>query len=483
MNNDDHTHRALPTPPTSTASTVSFSENSQDPDSDVAADYQDRATSAVRSILQISGADDMLQTSTSRERHMNALVSLSGALLSKLLQIEDGWVREQITSDVADYVLDAIATCTGKPQATFIAQFILDYARGRADPPPATDDDNQEAISSTPEDDAQVTIESSEEQQESKAAEYSASPAKTKVQHKRIPIPLDYDPAPIAKLSAKFVSDLFGSDTCPETSHNYTPTLSEYIRDAITTARIDRSVTIYALGILDRLHSRQTGHVNIPYGTFGLFMTAYMIAGKLLNDCFCPKSWYRVGRKLFTLEQLAEMERSMCGDLRWNVFIGNEELKALEEKIQEHSDGETGHVRFRAPTPELGSSAPATESTPASASPSSPILTSTNSQAPRSELVPVGPQPSTSSDLCAHSGADSSPLPSAPCLTPARRMKRSKYSELIWIVYTAADYEGKGRSNDVNRADHPYESGYADDEWENGIGEAGNDERSDAEAL
>ncbi|CAE6413357.1 unnamed protein product [Rhizoctonia solani] len=442
MDNDcDRTQSAFPTPQ---SAIMSHHEGSQDLHDDV----KYRADSAIWSVLKNSNTNDMLRTPTFEDRHIKALVSLSGSLLSMLVQFGDDSVWGQTNLDLADFVLDTMDACADRKQAKELAAFLFKHIQGSTSITTNTTVEH-EATLITPEENMEDKIESKEEEQGTVAC--SVLPAKQRVSRpEHNPPPIDYDPLPIAKLGARFVSDLFGSDACPETVVNYTPTLSEYICDVISKARVERPVAIYALALLNRLSARR--RVSVPHGTFGLFITAYTIAGKMLGDNpYSNNSWCIAGQKLFTLEELNEMERKMCGDLMWELDIGVDELKNVEEKIQECYDGGISHVWPRMPTPSpLGTPASVAEQTSIFPTPSIPLVTPYNCQVQRGDFTPAAPQTSTSSDSFFRFGVDSSPRWVTPTPSELRSISadQEKWSnnnkQLIWVEYDMTDYESEG---------------------------------------
>ncbi|KAL5631174.1 hypothetical protein ACGC1H_006870 [Rhizoctonia solani] len=429
------THSVLPTPQ---SPTMSLHEGNQDPH----ADFEYRATSAIWSVLENSNTQDMLKTPVFGDRHVKALASLSGSLLSMLVQFGDESLCEQTTLDLTKFVLDVMDACAEREQATDLAKFLFQHIQGSTANPPV----EQEVVLITPEEEVEDRVEFKEEEQG--AVMRSLPLAKKQVSRRVNPPPLSYDPVPIAKLGARFVSDLFGTDACPETVVNYTPTLSEYICDVISTARVERSNGIYAFALLGRLSVHR--RVSIPHGTFGLFITAYTIAGKMLGDNpYNNKSWCIAGQKMFTVEELNRMERKMCRDLRWGLDVDVEELKEVEEKMLEYYDDAISHDWSPVPTPYIGSPTPVPEQGPALPSTSSSPSAAPNFQIHYDVFTPAAPRASISSDPCVHSEVDSSPKWAPPSTSALHSIYShqeegaSRNKELVWVGYDTTDYEGQ----------------------------------------
>ncbi|GAB1524641.1 hypothetical protein RhiTH_007795 [Rhizoctonia solani] len=146
-------------------------------------------------------------------------------------------------------------------------------------------------------------------------------------------------------MGARFVSEVFGVDTCPRIVYNYNPTIEEFMSDAISAARTEHSVAIYAFALLSRLNTYVDEHA---YGTFGLFITAYMIASKMLRDnSYTNTNWCSFGKWVFTLQELNRMERAMCANLKWNLSIDAAEFVGFQAMLYKNyrvqSQGHNGH--------------------------------------------------------------------------------------------------------------------------------------------
>ncbi|KAJ1304890.1 hypothetical protein OPQ81_006024 [Rhizoctonia solani] len=402
-----------------------------------------RAFSAIWSVLENSDTNDQLQTPAlvAGERQIKALVRLSGSLLSMLARFGDDIVCKQSIFDLTEFVLDVMDASANKEGAEDLANFVFDYIQGSTSIP-NTPIVEAAATLITPEEDVEDVAGSGSEEEQGCAAIHLVSSANIQVsQYKYNPPILDYEYTPIAKFGARLLSDRFGCDVCPRTVINYTPTLSEYIADTIATARIERSIAIYALALLARLST--WARVSVPHGTFGLFITAYMIAGKMLSDStYNNSSWCIVGQNMFTLGEINEMERKMCGDLKWKLDVSDKELEGFEAKIFEGYSGKIDYFGSRLPTPipESGTS---------------PLLSSLLSvpskfQVHSGDFTPI-PQITTSSESFVHAEIDSSPKwgppsPSTlgwPSSDQAVPKGQNNNRELIWVEYHESDYENE----------------------------------------
>jgi len=68
-----------------------------------------------------------------------------------------------------------------------------------------------------------------------------------------------------------------------------------------------------------------------------------MIASKVVcDDTYSNKSWAIVGQHMFSLKEINQMEREMCGYLEWMLKIEPVELKAFTDTVKmqygPHSD-------------------------------------------------------------------------------------------------------------------------------------------------
>src|SRR4051812_48523189 len=96
------------------------------------------------------------------------------------------------------------------------------------------------------------------------------------------------------------------------------PTLSRFIAYALHRARLSHFVILAGLLLLRRIKIRfpacrgSNGH--------RLFITAFMIASKVVCDeSYSNKSWCVVAQHMFSLQDMNQMEREMCGYLNWDL--------------------------------------------------------------------------------------------------------------------------------------------------------------------
>ncbi|KZO90343.1 hypothetical protein CALVIDRAFT_395293 [Calocera viscosa TUFC12733] len=149
-----------------------------------------------------------------------------------------------------------------------------------------------------------------------------------------------------AKTCDLFIRHLFG---CPHLPAQATtgdppqppPSLARFIAYALHRTRLPSSVTYSALFLLSRLKGRFPG----ARGSSGhrLWISAFMIASKVVcDDTYSNKSWAIVGQHMFSLKEINQMEREMCGYLEWMLKIEPAELKAFTDAVKEqygpHSD-------------------------------------------------------------------------------------------------------------------------------------------------
>lgn len=60
-----------------------------------------------------------------------------------------------------------------------------------------------------------------------------------------------------------------------------------------------------------------------------------MIASKVIcDDTYSNQSWGIVAQKMFTLKEINQMEREMCGYLEWNLNFGDREMLDFETDIR-----------------------------------------------------------------------------------------------------------------------------------------------------
>ncbi|KAJ7572601.1 hypothetical protein C8J56DRAFT_806869, partial [Mycena floridula] len=140
-----------------------------------------------------------------------------------------------------------------------------------------------------------------------------------------------------AKVAARFISYLFN---CPEftASHGIsTPCrsatrLSYFIAHILYRTKLHPSVTFAALVLLQRLKNR----FPMVKGSSGhrLFVSAFSISSKMMYDeTYSTKSWVILAQRLFTLNEINQMEREMCSYLDWELVVNNNILSNFEQRV------------------------------------------------------------------------------------------------------------------------------------------------------
>jgi hypothetical protein len=137
-----------------------------------------------------------------------------------------------------------------------------------------------------------------------------------------------------SKLCARFISHLFA---CPEYPPNTQPSQSQvklpnFVAYALHRTKLNTCVVFAALVLLQRLKAR----FPTAKGSSGhrLFISAYMLASKVLcDDTYSNKSWTIVAQGLFTLREINQMEREMCGYLEWELTVDKDILANFEAMV------------------------------------------------------------------------------------------------------------------------------------------------------
>jgi hypothetical protein len=147
-------------------------------------------------------------------------------------------------------------------------------------------------------------------------------------------------------MAGSFIQSLFSCPELPPPSSSSSssgptpsPTLSIFIAYALHRTRLHSSVTFAALFLLQRLK----GRFPAARGSSGhrLFISAFMIASKVVcDDTYSNKSWCVVGQGMFSLREINQMEREMCGYLEWVLNVQNSELVEFEERVKKEFGGQ-----------------------------------------------------------------------------------------------------------------------------------------------
>lgn len=142
-----------------------------------------------------------------------------------------------------------------------------------------------------------------------------------------------------AKMAARFIISLFNCPIIPPATgpDSPQPSLAHFIAYSLHRTRLPHFVTLVGLILMQRLKARYPS----ARGSSGhrLFISAFMIASKVVcDDTYSNKSWCIVAQQMFTLKEMNQMEREMCGYLEWNLNASTTEIDAFEAKLKaEHS--------------------------------------------------------------------------------------------------------------------------------------------------
>jgi hypothetical protein len=142
----------------------------------------------------------------------------------------------------------------------------------------------------------------------------------------------------MSRLCARFITHLFACPEHPPTSSNAQPLqasgkLPYFIAYALYRTKLHASVTFAALVLLQRLKAR----FPTARGSSGhrLFISAFMIASKVIcDDTYSNKSWCIVAQNMFSLREINQMEREMCGYLEWELTVDSGILDGFEKMVK-----------------------------------------------------------------------------------------------------------------------------------------------------
>ncbi|KAJ3935088.1 MAG: hypothetical protein NXY57DRAFT_958474 [Lentinula lateritia] len=151
-----------------------------------------------------------------------------------------------------------------------------------------------------------------------------------------IPAPVQsktyYGQEAISRLCARFITHLFGCPERPPNQSGWHVELPYYIAYAIYRTKLPECVVFSALALLQRLKSRFPS----AKGSSGhrLFISAFMIASKVMcDDTYSNKSWSVVAQGMFTVREVNQMEREMCGYLDWELTVEGEILTPFQARV------------------------------------------------------------------------------------------------------------------------------------------------------
>ncbi|KAJ3972998.1 hypothetical protein EV361DRAFT_867271 [Lentinula raphanica] len=141
-----------------------------------------------------------------------------------------------------------------------------------------------------------------------------------------------YGQEALASLCARFITHLFGCPERPPNQSGWNVELPYYIAYAIYRTKLPECVVFSALALLQRLKSRFPS----AKGSSGhrLFISAFMISSKVMcDDTYSNKSWSVVAQGMFTVREVNQMEREMCGYLDWELTVEGEILTPFQARV------------------------------------------------------------------------------------------------------------------------------------------------------
>jgi len=137
----------------------------------------------------------------------------------------------------------------------------------------------------------------------------------------------------IARLSARFITHLFACPELPPVATHQNARLPHFIAYALHRTKLHQCVSIAALVLLQRLKAR----FPTARGSSGhrLYISAFMIASKVIcDDTYSNKSWGIVAQGMFSLREVNQMEREMCGYLEWELNVDNAMMTMFEQRLR-----------------------------------------------------------------------------------------------------------------------------------------------------
>ncbi|CAE6434973.1 unnamed protein product [Rhizoctonia solani] len=122
-----------------------------------------------------------------------------------------------------------------------------------------------------------------------------------------------------AQTCARFIVQLF-PDHLPATSQTaLMPSLTHFVAHILHQTSLHASVTYGALYLLNRLKDQSPTTCCMSH--HGLFISTFMIAAKIFHNPYVNRPWCAVVQGLYTLSELNQMERDMCGHLGWYLGV------------------------------------------------------------------------------------------------------------------------------------------------------------------
>ncbi|KAF8484103.1 hypothetical protein JB92DRAFT_1629761 [Gautieria morchelliformis] len=176
-----------------------------------------------------------------------------------------------------------------------------------------------------------------------------------------------------------------------------TPTLAHFVAYALHRTRLHPSVTFTALFLLSRLKSRFPA----ARGSSGhrLFISAFMIASKVVcDDTYSNKSWTVVGQGMFSLREINQMEREMCGYLDWILNIPPKDLVEFDARVRKEYAPNGPCPPFVHPPQPAAPAATSSPATPVDADAAASHMHLTTSAASVPATPPAPPTPPESPD-------------------------------------------------------------------------------------
>ncbi|KAH9942197.1 uncharacterized protein BXZ73DRAFT_97616 [Epithele typhae] len=154
----------------------------------------------------------------------------------------------------------------------------------------------------------------------------------------------------LALMVTHFVNHLFAHPTGPE-DIPLLPLASCYLHKMVHW-KMAPATPFVALYLLQRL---RTYHSSLPQTPAHLFMAACMVAAKVVEDHTYQSAYVsNVIEGLWSSEELSQMERQFCQDLRWDLNVHPEALADFERRVRSDYAGDGPYPEYLLPDSNLG---------------------------------------------------------------------------------------------------------------------------------
>ncbi|TEB21638.1 hypothetical protein FA13DRAFT_1590924, partial [Coprinellus micaceus] len=149
-----------------------------------------------------------------------------------------------------------------------------------------------------------------------------------------------------ARLCTRFITNLFQFPKSPSSAAYPEVELPYFIAYTLHRTKLHPCIAFATHMLLQRLKARfPTAQCT---SARRLFTSAYMIMSKVIwEDTYSNKSWRVATQEIYSLREINQMEREMCGYVDWELTVDSKMLSDFEMMVaKDYSQDRTSYLNY-----------------------------------------------------------------------------------------------------------------------------------------